>query len=234
MNKKKGFTLIELLVVIAIIAILMAILFPVFSKARENARKATCQSNLKQLGMVINMYVQDYDETFPPLTNGTGATYLWTERLGAYGVDYAKRDGILYCPSADSSAASIASNLLRNYPGYGALTHGPLCWPANGAGGVYVGTTGRYPPACLAQILDPARTILFAGQRPNSVGISPKIGRCSINNYNSTATSFPGRHIGMDNIVFVDGHVEAKDVIRLNKWLRDNNRGRMEPFTLDF
>ncbi|MDD3927139.1 MAG: DUF1559 domain-containing protein [bacterium] len=234
MSKRNGFTLIELLVVIAIIALLIAILFPVFSKARENARKATCQSNIKQLGMVINMYVQDYDEFFPPRTNGTGTTYLWTQRLSAYGADYAKRDGILYCPSADSSVASIASNLLRNYPGYGALTHGPLCWPANGAGGVYSGTTASYPPACLAQILDPARTILLAEQRPNGAGTDPNRGVYTINNYNNTATSFPGRHLGMDNIVFVDGHVEAKDVVRLNQWLRDNNRGRMEPFTLDF
>jgi prepilin-type N-terminal cleavage/methylation domain-containing protein/prepilin-type processing-associated H-X9-DG protein len=60
-----GFTLIELLVVIAIIAILAAILFPVFAQAREQARKATCISNMKQLGLAFMMYVQDYDETFP-------------------------------------------------------------------------------------------------------------------------------------------------------------------------
>jgi len=62
---RKGFTLIELLVVIAIIAILAAILFPVFAQARDKARAAGCQSNLKQIGNGINMYVQDYDETFP-------------------------------------------------------------------------------------------------------------------------------------------------------------------------
>src|SRR5947208_1341346 len=60
----RGFTLIELLVVIAIIAILAAILFPVFAQAREAARKASCQSNLKQLGIAITAYTQDYDETF--------------------------------------------------------------------------------------------------------------------------------------------------------------------------
>ena len=60
-----GFTLIELLVVIAIIAILAAILFPVFAQAREKARQASCLSNCKQLGLASNMYVQDYDETFP-------------------------------------------------------------------------------------------------------------------------------------------------------------------------
>lgn len=65
MRKRSGFTLIELLVVIAIIAILAAILFPVFAKAREKARQASCQSNLKQLGLAFAMYVSDYDERWP-------------------------------------------------------------------------------------------------------------------------------------------------------------------------
>src|SRR5439155_13821342 len=63
--KRKGFTLIELLVVIAIIAILAAILFPVFARAREKARGASCLSNMKQIGLAIIMYTQDYDETLP-------------------------------------------------------------------------------------------------------------------------------------------------------------------------
>ncbi|RYG66851.1 DUF1559 domain-containing protein, partial [bacterium] len=62
---RQAFTLIELLVVIAIIAILAAILFPVFGRARENARRSSCQSNLKQIGLGIIQYVQDYDEKFP-------------------------------------------------------------------------------------------------------------------------------------------------------------------------
>ena len=64
--RKRGFTLIELLVVIAIIAILAAILFPVFAQAREAARKASCQSNLKQIGTALLMYSQDYDEMMTP------------------------------------------------------------------------------------------------------------------------------------------------------------------------
>ncbi len=63
--KRKGFTLIELLVVIAIIAILAAILFPVFARARENARRASCQSNLKQIALGVFQYTQDYDEKYP-------------------------------------------------------------------------------------------------------------------------------------------------------------------------
>src|SRR5688572_9373262 len=64
-TQKRAFTLIELLVVIAIIAILAAILFPVFAQAREKARQATCVSNVKQLALGVMMYVQDYDETYP-------------------------------------------------------------------------------------------------------------------------------------------------------------------------
>src|SRR5437867_10932100 len=75
-SSRRAFTLIELLVVIAIIAILAGILFPVFARAREQARKATCQSNLKQIGMAFQFYVQDYDETFP----NTGDQRLWMGR----------------------------------------------------------------------------------------------------------------------------------------------------------
>src|SRR5204863_5451105 len=68
-----GFTLIELLVVIAIIAILAAILFPVFAQAREKARAITCVSNQKEIGLAVMMYVQDYDETYPVSEYGGGA-----------------------------------------------------------------------------------------------------------------------------------------------------------------
>src|SRR5439155_25362196 len=81
--RRPAFTLIELLVVIAIIAILAAILFPVFARARENARKITCVSNLKQLGTSVLMYAQDYDENLPNNFAGKKDTMLWNDLSGS-------------------------------------------------------------------------------------------------------------------------------------------------------
>lgn len=106
MQKRKGFTLIELLVVIAIIAILAAILFPVFAKAREKARQSSCASNLKQLGLGIMQYTQDYDETYPgqPYDDGGYNSCGWIPGIPSWfvGVEpYIKnRNGIGICPSA--------------------------------------------------------------------------------------------------------------------------------------
>src|SRR5688572_18777417 len=85
-SRKQGFTLIELLVVIAIIAILAAILFPVFARARENARRASCQSNLKQIGLGIAQYSQDYDEKLTPCYDSqTSASSLpWQSLIQPY------------------------------------------------------------------------------------------------------------------------------------------------------
>lgn len=109
-SPRKGFTLIELLVVIAIIAILAAILFPVFAQARAAARKTSCLSNLKQLGLGFQMYSQDYDETFPGIRfgNNPGEGWPWTVFPGSvdwngvftHGIQpYVKNMQILQCPS---------------------------------------------------------------------------------------------------------------------------------------
>jgi prepilin-type N-terminal cleavage/methylation domain-containing protein len=83
-RKQRGFTLIELLVVIAIIAILAAILFPVFAQAREAARRASCVSNLRQLGTATMLYTQDYDEMFPKLEDGSAARMTVANLLDPY------------------------------------------------------------------------------------------------------------------------------------------------------
>jgi prepilin-type N-terminal cleavage/methylation domain-containing protein len=95
-----AFTLIELLVVIAIIAILAAILFPVFARARENARKISCVSNLKQLGTAVIMYAQDYDEYLPNNHSGKRDTMLWNDLSGSGLLDpYLKNKQVWFCPS---------------------------------------------------------------------------------------------------------------------------------------
>ncbi len=91
MQKKKGFTLIELLVVIAIIAILAAILFPVFAQAREKARQTSCLSNEKQIGLAYIQYTQDNDEYYPSTVNYGSS---WVHEV----YPYVKSTGVFTCP----------------------------------------------------------------------------------------------------------------------------------------
>ena len=116
---RSGFTLIELLVVIAIIAILAAILFPVFAQAREKARQATCMSNLKQTGLAVLMYAGDYDEQLPwGASNGGGVTTTWYDlvepyvKVGASGFGYTTGVGaktFYVCPSFANKQVPIGS-----------------------------------------------------------------------------------------------------------------------------
>jgi prepilin-type N-terminal cleavage/methylation domain-containing protein/prepilin-type processing-associated H-X9-DG protein len=105
-RNSRGFTLIELLVVIAIIAILAAILFPVFARARENARRASCQSNLKQIGLGIMQYIQDYDEKYPVAWHGpyTAPTATLVDDLDPY----IKSKQIWKCPSSPGRMGATA------------------------------------------------------------------------------------------------------------------------------
>lgn len=123
-NRRNGFTLIELLVVIAIIAILAAILFPVFARARENARRASCQSNEKQIGLAFAQYMQDYDSHYPIVeTEGLNSSGIpccvtqfgWGDEL----YPYVKSMQLLQCPS-DRAYSKVPYNYTyhSNYTDY--------------------------------------------------------------------------------------------------------------------
>lgn len=118
--KRKGFTLIELLVVIAIIAILASILFPVFARARENARRTSCASNLKQIGLGFMQYTQDYDEKFPPAVISAAANvsatnpYGWADALQPY----VKSLQLFQCPSETEGPTDDPTSTAPGYTDY--------------------------------------------------------------------------------------------------------------------
>jgi len=136
-RQRYGFTLIELLVVIAIIAILAAILFPVFAQAREKARQATCISNMKQVGNALLMYAGDYDETLPWSTSGAQSGWTWYQSVDPYirtgvGPNGTTRKTFWLCPSfsnnnipmapGDPAPAAVATpDISRSYGSNGNL-----------------------------------------------------------------------------------------------------------------
>jgi prepilin-type N-terminal cleavage/methylation domain-containing protein/prepilin-type processing-associated H-X9-DG protein len=186
LNARRAFTLIELLVVIAIIAILAAILFPVFAQAREKARQTSCLSNLKQSSLAVLMYNQDYDETFPMNEfvdqNNWAAWpanhYLWTSALCVQ--TYMKNKQISGCPSdpakVDTSiGTALPANRKPAMSGYMPNSFNSTSWGnsefgvVNPKGVIRTGSTYGYldAPAALAEVVVPADTYMMVEGRWN-------------------------------------------------------------------
>ena len=205
-----GFTLIELLVVIAIIAILAAILFPVFARARENARKSNCQSNLRQIAMGLVQYVQDYDEKMPhcrytpdsnqlpsPFTSAM-VNYSWPHLV----VPYLKNTGVMKCPSDE-----------RARPTYQGSTTNMEVWSYGRNYGYFNGDKkGAAEALAMSEIPLPAETIMLGeGDNCNRIGPRqvnwPGSGTISIDKQISAQLLEP-RHMDGMNFAFFDGHVK--------------------------
>ena len=199
-ERRRAFTLIELLVVIAIVAILAAILFPVFSRARENARRSSCQSNLKQLSLAVQQYVQDFDEKLPTEVISIQlpqypALYTYADCL----TPYVKSTQIYTCPSAQGTVTTTSPT--------DSMDH---FWSVNGI------TKGSY------SYNNSLETSTGAGKGISEIVISAEV-RMLIDNVWFTDTGktsivqMPanggGRHFQGGNIAYVDGHV---------KWLNYN------------
>ena len=214
---KSGFTLIELLVVISIIALLAAILFPVFARVRESARRSSCQSNLKQIGLGLTQYAQDYDEKLPNLgTNDYAATGYWQAQV----LTYIKSTQIFACPSNTEVQVASAKDGTTFTNHYAANAIGNVYDPgAKDNAGAFDGFSGR--GMSLAAFLDTSKTISVFEYRKNSYFTTPD---------QSWAIDglFAG-HLTTSNYLFVDGHVKALKPMatvtgNVNLWTRDNSQ----------
>ncbi len=187
--RREGFTLIELLVVIAIIAILAAILFPVFARARERARQTTCLSNIKQLSLSMLMYVQDHDERFTVERN---VFYDEGGRRWYHAIQpYVQNREVFFCPSVERERD------------YGAYAYNGWGTDGNNGLGYRWESDGGAPQTSAAPIR------LAAVERPSTMMMlsEPAGNRSNLRGRNTDSSRLPGdHHNGGVNVAHVDGH----------------------------
>jgi prepilin-type N-terminal cleavage/methylation domain-containing protein/prepilin-type processing-associated H-X9-DG protein len=204
-NTRKAFTLIELLVVIAIIAILAAILFPVFGRARENARRSSCQSNLKQIGLGFAQYTQDYDERLPGATDGSAnegkyGGWMFYSKFGVTDgkfdpslgsvYPYIKNSQIYVCPSDSTGQVAGDSYAINS------------CVVEENA--ISNGNFVVKPGLSLAKFEDSAQWMLLSEEGSKTAGKDTTDDAYIFVPSNTLAT----RHFEGSNILFLDGHVK--------------------------
>ncbi len=257
MFRSKAFTLVELLVVIAIIAILAAILFPVFGRARENGRRTSCQSNLKQIGIGLLQYVQDYDEKLPASFYGTTAgadkttrtKYKWMDAI----FPYVKSEQLFICPSEPNAAYKYSGNL--------GVTEESDDYGSYGQNGTYSKNGDAYTPprssnsgatpylVSLSQLASASQTVWVTDINSRqgtdrSYGIlwvdenDAKISANPIKTPADDATIPSGwrqiekiaeRHLSTTNVLYCDGHVKAQKL----ETLADKRSNVMYLFTIE-
>ena len=218
--KDRGFTLIELLVVIAIIAVLAAILFPVFMQAKENGRKAACQSNLRQLGLGLTEYLENWHGRFMPAYLVT-AEGNWMSRMK----EYLRSPGVAKCPSDsvdERSPPHAAGNDVRG-PSY--RINGWM-WGGDQTPGMRPhdvwGGNVQNNPVSLSEVRYVTSMLAFAdGQAVNGWGSTTSFGGVTDLNVpyyvktdsNAAARSPMNRHSDGFNVCFLDGHVKWSKAI---------------------
>jgi prepilin-type N-terminal cleavage/methylation domain-containing protein/prepilin-type processing-associated H-X9-DG protein len=237
MRKRTGFTLIELLVVIAIIAILAAILFPVFAQAREKARQSGCLSNLKQIGTALMMYTQDYDEAYPcnwagarpmPPSTPDGGSYKWMDAV----FPYVKNEQVFTCPSDGSSRSKYI--YVRNLPKASQNNWGSYCtnvayWDV-GPGNPPSSDVTSKQIVRVSMIQRPSETVWAADgngsfqcawpdikTQPTILDGSPRI----LGTMTGFGLSYEGalveRHQRRINVVWTDGHASSSSLDKLTE-----------------